>query len=155
QIDNYVFDKQNPGDVWREFYVIEKEWKEKQDSVIRHEQVTHDTEVLIKFPDNWQWVNLHQNFCSIEGKAMGHCGNSGAWTNNDTVLSLREPTKDGWKPHLTFILDKTNGMLGEMKGRGNAKPASKYHPYIIKLLKQNYIKGIVGGGYLSHNNFSL
>jgi hypothetical protein len=46
-------------------------------------------------------------------------------------------------------------MLGEMKGRNNDKPIEKYHPYIVALLKQPFIKGIVGGGYAPENNFSL
>jgi hypothetical protein len=93
---------------------------------------------------------------------MGHCGNSPmAGRKGVSILSLREPKKMGpetyWYPHLTFILhgDGDNGTLGEMKGRNNDKPVPRYHPYIIAMLKDNRIKGIVGGGYLPSHNFSM
>jgi len=34
-----------------------------------------------------------------------------------------------------------------MKGRGNDKPAPKYHPYVVELLRHHLIRGIKGGGY--------
>ena len=46
-------------------------------------------------------------------------------------------------------------MLGEMKGRGNDKPAAKYHRHIISLLESDIVKGIQGGGYMPENNFSM
>jgi hypothetical protein len=54
----------------------------------------------------------------------------------------------------TFILD-ADGQLGEMKGRGNDKPAARYHPYILALLRHDMIRGIKGGGYMPENNFSM
>jgi hypothetical protein len=42
-----------------------------------------------------------------------------------------------------------------MKGRGNDKPAAKYHPYIVELLRHHMIRGIKGGGYMPENNFSM
>lgn len=93
---------------------------------------------------------------------MGHCGNSPRrGEKNVSILSLREPKQYGkeklWYPHLTFILNGPGetGVLGEMKGRNNDKPVPKYHPYIIELLKDPRIKGIVGGGYLPEHNFSM
>ena len=46
-------------------------------------------------------------------------------------------------------------LLGEMKGRGNQKPAATYHPYILKLLEKPFIKGIHSGGYQPEQNFSI
>jgi len=40
-----------------------------------------------------------------------------------------------------------------MKGRNNDKPVVRYHPYIIALLKDPRIFGIMGGGYLPKHNF--
>jgi len=97
----------------------------------------------------WRWVSLGVGSCSQEGKAMGHCGNSGA-RDGDDILSLRDP--EG-KAHLTFIIN--DGMLGEMKGRANSKPAKRYHPAIIELLKHPEIKSLRGGGYAPERNFDL
>lgn len=97
----------------------------------------------------WKWVSLGRGSCSQEAKAMGHCGNSGA-SEGDDILSLRDP--EG-KAHLTFIVN--DGILGEMKGRGNSKPSSRYHQAILELLKHPSIHVVKGGGYAPERNFSL
>jgi hypothetical protein len=151
-IDNFVFDYQTPHEVFDKFWHLEHEWKKKAKRVVTEEGNETD---LIAFPDGWKWVNLRRPACENEGKAMGHCGNVGTTASGVIVLSLREPLKDGkWKPHATFIL-KRGGILGEMKGYGNQKPDKELHLYIVALLKLPIIKGLVGGGYLPENNFSL
>ena len=97
----------------------------------------------------WNWVALDKKYCEKEGKVMGHCGNS-AGKPTDNIFSLRDPKNI---PHLTFIINY--GVLGESKGRGNSKPAKKYHPAIIKLLLSDQIEAIAGGGYMPENNFQL
>lgn len=97
----------------------------------------------------WKWVALDRVSCSKEAEAMGHCGNTGGKTG-DNILSLRDPEN---VVHLTFI--NNQGVLGEMKGRGNSKPSKKYHPAIMQLLLSNEIASIEGGGYAPKNNFSL
>lgn len=110
--------------------------------------------IILKYGKS-AWVMLDRGACSDEANAMGHCGNEPSEQPGDRILSFRTLMPDGTqKPHLTFILDK-NGELGEMKGRANQKPNSKYHPYIIDLLKQDFIKGIKGGGYEPEKNFDL
>lgn len=147
----------SPQDVLVELRAIEKEWADKQAKVAPLEPGDRP---IIEFPDGYAWVLLDREYCSAEGKAMGHCGNAGAPTEGDTILSLRSKSKKGgaWDvPHLTFIRHH-NGELGEMKGRGNTKPKEKYHKYIKALLLHDgptSIQRIVGGGYLPENNFSL
>ena len=89
---------------------------------------------------------------------MGHCGNAPRESSDDTILSLRKefPMNGEMKYScmLTFILNE-QGMLTEMKGRGNDKPAARYHKYIVPLLRNDRIEGIIGGGYLPENNFSI
>ena len=89
---------------------------------------------------------------------MGHCGNRPRMETEDRIISLREPiSKAGvtrWSPHLTFVIDE-KGFLGEMKGRGNDKPAKRYHPYIITLFKDNRIKGTKGATWFPSHNFRL
>lgn len=129
--------------------------------------ITPQTEdsIYINFSDGWAWWFLPRASCSTEAKAMGHCGNAPAGHRKDrAILSLRQKKKIGkeerWEPHLTFILHtdppgSDQGELGEMKGKGNQKPVERYHPYIIKLLEDNRIKGVVGGGYKPENNFQF
>jgi len=159
EIQNTVFTNQDPNELIGHFHDLEKEWKDKQNQVLNHtpeEEALFET--LIKFPDGKVWVNLHRPHCRQEGKAMGHCGNTASPHEGDNVLSLREPIKHGneikWRPLLTFILHE-DGNLGEMKGRGNQKPSSQYHNYIIELLKLPIIKGITGGGYAPERNFAI
>jgi hypothetical protein len=158
-IQDYVFGNKNPGIITRDFQTMEREWQADQRSMIEHK----DESVLLSFPSGMMWVDLRRPNCRIEGDAMGHCGNTAGSKHDDTVLSLRKIIEKGdrkyWQPYLTFILHG-DGYLGEMKGRGNDKPAERYHPYILALLEAKnsngwIIKGIRGGGYMPENNFSV
>jgi hypothetical protein len=106
---------------------------------------------------NRHWFDLGVGACEDEGKAMGHCGNVPSRVEGDKLLSLRTERKVGDKiyhePHLTFVVN--NGFLGEMKGRGNTKPFKEYHQDIANLLKNPNIKGVIGGGHSSKNNFEF
>lgn len=118
----------------------------------------HQTKKIMDVGNNMSWFSLGRGSCSAEGKAMGHCGNVPSKAPGDRVLSLRTVHKDSkgnelHEPHATFIAN--GGYLGEMKGRGNTKPAKKYHKAVADLLLHPKIKGIVGGGYLHHQNFSV
>lgn len=157
EINNYRFERKLYADIMEDFNRIEKEWQKKyQDQGIPVDDV-EGAEVLIDFPNGWAWWNLNKSGCDLEGRAMGHCGN-GVGNEDENVLSLRQEVTRGGKsyhmPHLTFIVD-VDGNLGEMKGRGNKKPTQKYHPYILALLRSNFINRVDGGGYLPDENFSL
>jgi hypothetical protein len=166
-IQNMVFDKQTPAKLFDTLRELEnqhvskagddhdaKEWAEDKQLIEQHS----DDDVIMKFPDGYCWVDLNTPADDDEGKAMGHCGNRASYKSDETILSLRKIVnyqgKKWWRPVCTFILDG-NRFLGEMKGRGNDKPAARYHPYIIALLKSKYVEGIKGGGYMPRNNFSL
>lgn len=133
---------------------IEDEWNE----TLAYEAVKGYGRKIISFPDGSAWFDLEKAGCSIEKDAMGHCGN-GSGRPGQTLLSYRRPAgraeDDMWSSRLTFVLDKNTGALGEMKGRANEKPADRYHPYIIELLKSDRIKKLAGGGYMPECNFSL
>jgi len=104
---------------------------------------------ILTFNDGYNWVDLEKGYCEKEGRSMGHCGNVNTQPG-DSILSLRDRKNI---PHLTFIFN--NGYLGEMKGKGNSKPAQSYHKYIIELLKLPIIKNIIDGKYLPGNDFKL
>lgn len=158
-IETKVLTSESYNDIYNIFSAAEHEWQQQaKGGLAPHEE----DKVFIQFPDGWAWYWLPRAACSEEKEAMGHCGNSPmAGRENVSILSLREPKKQGgrtlWYPHATFILhgEGDHGVLGEMKGRANAKPVAKYHPYIIQLLKDPRIEGIAGGGHAPKKNFSF
>jgi hypothetical protein len=173
KIQNYVMAKKPYEQVRTELKEIEKEYVERANAKIKHDDPSlQGTEVIVDCGGGWYWVNLHRPACPVEGKAMGHCGNSPRSDSDDTVLSLRKykEKKDGtsyWEPHLTFTIDE-GGELMEMKGRGNKKPAPQYHEMIVKLLLYTHggehlpggegtylVNDLVGGSWLPENDFSI
>ncbi len=154
-IKQYVFGWQPAQEVYDDFQQLEKDWKDDQNRTVPFDD-SHA--VVIDFGDGYAWYNLDTAYCPDEARAMGHCGNSPRSGSDDRIISLRRKQQVGDEviltPVLTFILD-SNGLLGEMKGRGNDKPAERYHQYIIPLLRHESIEGIKGGGYMAQNNFSI
>jgi len=141
----------DPIELARKLNEAEREWEKKQEQEIEPEP---GDQIIIDY-GKYAWVKLDKEYCDLEGRAMGHCGNTASPKAGDRLLSFRTKIDGGrQRPHLTFILDK-NGFLGEMKGRGNDKPSEKYHPYIIDLLQKDFVKGIKGGGYMPENNFDI
>lgn len=128
---------------------------EKTNALVRHQ---HDVHEFGSFSNGWKWFRCAYDASPVEGRLMGHCGNR---TNRDPdceLLSLREPVTVGgvlfWRPHLTFTLSK--GLIGEMKGRGNAKPGREYHPYILDLLLNPLVRGFSANlGALPGDDFEL
>src|SRR5271155_1029838 len=158
EIQNYVFRTESPRQLFELFATYEAAWRqriEEEKSLITPEP---DDEILISFQDGYAWWLLPRGGCRAEAQAMGHCGNVPSQRSGDQILSLRRQVRRAdvvrWYPVATFILD-ADGQLGEMKGRGNNKPAAKYHPYILELLRHHLIRGIKGGGYMPENNFSM
>ena len=155
EIQNLQFKDQTPVEIISIFSEAERQWKASRGQLV---PFNDDDKVVMQFPDGFAWVFLDREYCETEGGAMGHCGNRPSARSGDTILSLRRLVQTGnekfWRPSLTFIIDG-NGLIGEMKGRGNEKPAEKYHPHIIALLKSDLVNGIKGGGYLPENNFSV
>jgi hypothetical protein len=158
EIQNYVFKAESPRQLFDLFARYEAAWRqriEEERSLITPES---EDEILIEFPDGFAWWLLPRGGCPVEAAAMGHCGNVPSERPGDRILSLRRKVRRGdverWYPVATFILD-ADGELGEMKGRGNDKPAQKYHPYIVELLRHHMIGGIKCGGYMPENNFSM
>ena len=155
QINDLMFGWKTSGQILEEMEEIEDRWKETRR---RYVEPAGDEEMIMKFPDGTAWFNLGRGSCSIEGEAMGHCGNVPSERGGDQILSLRKIVKQGSNtfhvPQLTFILDG-NGELGEMKGFANEKPGEEFHDHIVALLNHDQIEGIKGGGYMPQSNFSL
>jgi len=150
-IKNYRPQYEPVETVIRELQGFEKEWQESRKGIITPQE---GDEVIIQFPDGWAWWLLPRESCTEEGKAMGHCGNA-AGSPGDRLLSLRKKKGEDWHVSLTFVV-RENGYLWEMKGRSNTKPADRYHPYIIKLLENDIVKGIDATGvHAPEENFEM
>jgi hypothetical protein len=169
KIQNYEFGWKTPMMVIDDLKKLEEEWLAEGGNGDEWIDITEELNnktitILHDFGEGLAWLDLKRQYCSDEGNAMGHCGNTADYHNTETVLSFRTIKKKKGniysRPSLTFILEK-DGYLGEMKGRANEKPNEKYHKYILKLLTFKgsdgdwLIKGIRGGGYLPESNFSL
>lgn len=139
-----------------EFELYDEKWRAASKELIPYDP--DDGHILHRFSDGMYWKLLDRPSCPDEGRAMGHCGNTGNPRYDHRILSLRSLVKKDGKtferPSLTFIIDR-DGRLGEMKGRGNEKPNPKYHSHIISLLKSSLVTGIDGGGYKPENNFAI
>jgi len=149
-INKVIWAWQTPAELVHQFGMAEAEWKKHAGGAVK----TKATEFL-KIDNRYSWYDLEDNTCREEAEMMGHCSTGPTGT---TILSLRERIKKGkqvyYRARLTFIFDR-QGNIGESKGQGNKRPSDKYHRYIIPLLKDKRIKGIMGGGYLPHENFSV
>jgi hypothetical protein len=104
-----------------------KELADRSDNDEPNEFDDTEEELLHKYKDGMYWVNLNTDECSREGKRMGHCGT----TNKDTLLSLRD--KKG-ESKVTISISKTYKTIGQIKGRSNKRPISKYDEYIVDLI---------------------
>jgi hypothetical protein len=161
EINRYEFTGKSWSTIQDDLGQLESDWKSRQDRMIH---VGRDNEYsneymtkFMDFKDGYAWFEWGAAYCPQEARSMGHCGNSPRMSTDDTILSLRkEDRHDGeifHTPYLTFILNGDH-WLTEMKGRNNEKPQSRYHKYIIPLLLDDRIEGIIGGGYMPENNFS-
>lgn len=161
KIQNFVFGNKSREQVMSGLKELEKEFVERSKGKIASDHPSLEgSEIIIDCGDGWFWVSLNRAACEEEGKAMGHCGNTPRSTYDDNILSLRKKTKNGWEPHLTFTINE-GGELMEMKGRGNAKPAARYHEMIVKLLLHSgdwngyYVSDMTQGSWLPENDFSV
>ena len=160
EIDSFQLGYETPVQAIEQLEEIEDRVRERVETEKRvvKEPTQPGDKPFIKFGDGWVWWWLDRAYCPEEARSMGHCGNEPRSKSSDRILSLRQPIvkagKTWWSPHLTFIMDE-RGFLGEMKGRGNDKPALKYHPYIVSLLKDNRVKGTKGATWFKENNFKL
>jgi hypothetical protein len=152
KIESYTLTKQSVSNVLADLKKLEVEFQKTVD-LAKPVPILKGDYKLSEFADGTAWWYADRAFCPEEGRSGGHCGNvMGRHDPSQRILSLRNPKG---QVILTFILHK-DGNLGEMKAKNNQKPASKYHPHIVRLLTEfDKITGIVSGGYAPHQNFSI
>jgi hypothetical protein len=158
KIQNYDPEKKSPTVVASDLKRLEEEYLDEMGDDARFVEHQDGDKIIKEYPNGFVWMMLARHYCSDEADAMGHCGNSGGGSD-ERILSFRKKRQEGketlYEPFLTFIYDQSEKTLGERKGRANTKPAKRYHPYIIDLLKMDFIKGFGAEGWLPKNNFSM
>jgi hypothetical protein len=144
EIEDYPLQGKEIHQVYSDFRAIEAKWLSSIDSrdilISSEEKRSGGREVFIEFPNKWKWVLKRNHACSFESQAMGHCGTA---QDHEFLLSLREPGKPGQEtPHVTVAWEEKTGLISQIKGRENARPVPKYHPYVLKLLQDPRVTGI-------------
>lgn len=164
-IQSYVFGTKPYAQVFRDLERIEAQWIDGggQRRIPTSHPNNQNAVVLIEY-GKMAWYDLQRPFCSEEGKAMRHCGNSPRSNTEDTIISLRSHVaKEGktyFEPHLTFTMDEDH-YLQERKARGNSKPPAQYHPMIVDLLLLKneeggwFIEGLGDGHWQQEDDFKI
>jgi len=104
--------------------------------------------------NGYYWVDLETKDCNEESKRMGHCGRSAGNLYSLRFTSPIENTK--FTKNRSFVTASVNedGVLLQMKGPHNKKPAEELHSYIVPFIL-NDIVGKFGSEYQSSEDFSL
>ena len=157
EIDNIDWAADTPWAILElQFKPIVKKWEANRRRIAKASDEDLAAERLIEFPDGYMWIKLDRAACSVEGNAMGHCGNIPRSDTNDRIISLRKynPSKNEFTYAATFILED-DGYFGERKGANNNKPDPKYHPYIVEMLKLDFYKGFKKGRWGTSGDFQI
>jgi hypothetical protein len=141
-----------------QMYEQQKRWHAelKASGNISHEEGN----IIKKFDDGFYWIDLETSSSKEEANAMGHCGTS---HTADTLISLRDRTNAGIRPHVTIAVDyddsdiPTYSILKQIKGKQNKKPIEKYHSYIVDLLcdKNIFVDPKMKFEYNTNDDFHL
>jgi hypothetical protein len=119
------------------------------DSDIRTDE-TPETDVFIKYPNGWYWINLNTEYSDDESKNMGHCGRDAG----KILFSLRDDKKQS---HITASYEPKTNSIYQIKGKANSKPKPVYYPYIVDMIlnTKHPVDMIKTGSYKPQNDFSL
>ena len=108
-------------------------------------------QVVLPLGNQGDWWLLPTRRHDPESKFMGHCGTAAHGGN--VLLSLRDKTP---VPYVTIEYNKNQGMLYQMKGRNNSKPAKKFHHALLTLLKSDLVSSLyTGHTYQASTDFSI
>jgi len=124
--------------------------QDRNDSRVIRKDETSDTDKFIIYPNGWYWINLNVSYSADEKSNMSHCGND----SGKILFSLRDYNSNS---RVTASYNSEEMAMYQCKGRGNSKPKSEYHEYILDLLlNETYpINIIVTGSYKPELDFNL
>ena len=93
--------------------------------------------IIKDYGDGYYWVDMQTNESTEEAKLMGHCGSDYGAT---TLICLRFKHNTGHiEGKLTAAYNEDTKTITQLKGKGNSKPKSIYHPYIISLFLDGFV----------------
>jgi len=126
-------------------------------------------EPFMTFADGKSWVVVNRDDYAAGGRSLSDCGSGQYNSHAIAIISLREPVpntepqqyKAQINAEIVFPSDtpinagynelKTRvGVCNQLRGFGNSKPISRWHPYIIPLLKEGWITHFVIPRYEGH-----
>lgn len=114
---------------------LARKWQDDIDKRKKSGEIFESGNIIMKFDDDWYWIDLLSKNDDEEGKLMGHCGHT---TEGSTLLSLRDPEKIS---HITISYDEDLNIFCQIKGYNNSKPKEQYHKYIVDLIIKLHISG--------------
>lgn len=146
KIQSFTFELQPPKDVFDQFQQWEDEWKAERNGFIPISKIPDEVETLIDYGDGFVLHDLKKNGCRQEADAMGHCSTgrrSGDinWSFRQKKVSEEDDETKGFLPLVTLIWNSQDGMVTEIKGRGNELPDEEYWPYLLEILLLDRVKG--------------
>jgi hypothetical protein len=93
-----------------------------------------DVKTYIDFGDGFKFVKLKgKNAFDREGNLMRHCVAGYYDKKGCKVYSLRDPNNN---PHCTIEIVKEQGIVQQIKGKGNGPIHPKYISYVLQFLKK-------------------
>jgi hypothetical protein len=100
-------------------------------------------ELVLDAGDGYNWYNLKTEYCTVEARRMGHCGQAGY---GGTLYSLRKEksnAKEGEDKDTSYVTiefeEKTKNVY-QIKGPQNTFPREKFWPYIYKFFDHFGVK---------------
>lgn len=137
---------------WDEAVAMADEWHQSLTAGGSVEDLLDEKdEIIHTFADGFMWVLRKSNTCPKSRESMGHCA-----TATNTSMYLLRLVKDS-SEFITVDWDPQGKFSVQIKGLNNKKPISKYHPYLVWLIKDwgGIEKLKTNTGYLPNTNFQL
>ena len=107
--------------------------------------------IIHTFDDGSYWYNLNVSNCSIEAERMGHCGGD----SRGMLVSLRKPKK-GRKiessSYVTMAWNEGDGILYQIKGRGNSPAPEETWPAISWFVANQRVHQVLEEGEYAGND---
>ena len=97
-------------------------------------------QVIHEFDNGYFWYDIQSHACKFEAQKMGHCGRG----EDGVLYSLRTGEKRRVKPMVTLEFD--DGIIYQVKGKGNTAPKKDLWPYISWFIENMDVRRIQEAG---------
>lgn len=132
-----------------------------------------DQSVVLKYPDNWFWLDLGTNSSTEESTLMSrkdvddperdgsHCGTDSSartlWSLRDGNRYIEVKGVEGNAPYLTIAVIPGDGQVTytQFKGIGNRKPLPKFYERIVEMFIAKNVDTLKENSYQVKDNFHV